>query len=304
VNLEPCSHFGRTPPCADRIIQAGVARVVAAMRDPNPLVAGTGFEKLKAAAIAVSEGIYQSEAERLNEAYCKFIQTRKPFVTLKTAMTLDGKIAEATGHSRWITGQAARERVQQLRFDSDALLTGIGTILADDPLLTDRTGQIRRRSLLRGVMDTRLRLPLESRFARSRDEGDIILFCSEARDAGRQRQIEQAGLQVVPLPTPQGKISLDDVLAELARRDVVSVLIEAGPRLNFDALRSGCVDKLQCFVAPKILGGQTALPVAGGEGFLRLDHAVLLVFESTEQIGPDLLIQAYLRESKTFQNKL
>jgi diaminohydroxyphosphoribosylaminopyrimidine deaminase / 5-amino-6-(5-phosphoribosylamino)uracil reductase len=294
VNLEPCSHFGRTPPCVDQIIGAGVVRVVAAMQDPNPLVAGSGFQKLQTAGIALTRGICEPEALRLNEAYCEFIRTRKPFVVLKAAMTLDGKIAESGGRSRWITGEPAREKVQQLRFEADAVLTGIGTVLADDPLLTDRTQRPRRRCLARVVLDTHLRLPLDSSLACSSSEGDILLFCSEEPEHDRKRRVEESGVEVVPVAAPGGRIPFEVVLRELGRRDLTSLLIEAGSEVNFEALRSGCVNKLFCFVAPKMLGGRSPFPVVGGEGFLHLEQAVPLTFASIERVGNDLLIEAYV----------
>ncbi|MCI0625416.1 MAG: bifunctional diaminohydroxyphosphoribosylaminopyrimidine deaminase/5-amino-6-(5-phosphoribosylamino)uracil reductase RibD [Acidobacteria bacterium] len=294
VNLEPCSHQGRTPPCTGQLIRAGVARVVAAMLDPNPLVAGSGFQSLQAAGITVEAGVCEAEASKLNEAYGKFIQTRLPFVTLKAGMTLDGKIAQADGRSQWITEEASRQRVQQLRFESDALLTGVGTLLADDPLLTDRTGLPRRRRLLRAVLDVSLRLSPDSRLVRSRDEGEILAFCGKERRPARQRQLEELGVEVVPVAARDGKVDLPAVLRELGRRDVTSVLIEAGPALNFEALRSGCVDKLLCFVGPRILGGHSPLPLAGGEGFVVLDQALRLRFASVERLGDDLLVEAYV----------
>jgi diaminohydroxyphosphoribosylaminopyrimidine deaminase / 5-amino-6-(5-phosphoribosylamino)uracil reductase len=299
VSLEPCSHFGRTPPCVDQIIKAGVKRVVAAMQDPNPLVSGKGIQRLHEAGICVTVGVCGTAASKLNEAYCKFIQTQEPFVTLKVAMTLDGKIAEPAGRSRWITGEPARQRAQQLRFENDALLTGIGTIFADNPLLTDRTQRPRHRPLVRVVLDTKLRLPLESSLVRTRSEGGIILFCSETRDESKQRQLEDAGLEVLPVKTPEGKIPFETVLVELGRREVTSLLIEAGSQINFEALRSDAVDRLLCFVAPKVLGGETPLPVFGGRGFLDLQKAARLTFSSTQMVGEDLLLEAYVsRQAK------
>jgi len=294
VTLEPCSHQGRTPPCTGQLIAAGVSRVVAAMKDPNPLVAGTGLGILREAGIVVETGSCEAEALKLNEAYCKFIQTRAPFVTLKAGMTLDGKIAQADGRSRWITQEVSRQRVQQLRFESDAILTGIGTVLADNPLLTDRTGLQRRRPLLRVVVDTWLRLSPDSTLVRSRAEGDILVFCSEQRDAARQERLEASGVEVMPITTTEGKVDLSAALTELGQRDITSVVIEAGPTLNFEALRSKCVDRLLCFIAPRILGGQSPLPLVGGEGFVRLDRSLALRFASIEQIGDDLLVEAYI----------
>jgi diaminohydroxyphosphoribosylaminopyrimidine deaminase/5-amino-6-(5-phosphoribosylamino)uracil reductase len=297
VTLEPCSHHGRTPPCTGQLIEAGVSRVVAAMPDPNPLVAGNGLRSLQEAGIAVETGLLETDAVTLNEAYCRFVQTRLPFVTLKAAMTLDGKIAQADGRSQWITQDVSRQRVQQLRFENDAILTGIGTVLADNPRLTDRTGLPRRRPLLRAVLDTWLRLSPDSLLVRSRDEGTILVFCCEQRDAARQRQLETCGLEVVPCPAIAGKVDLLAVLQELGRRDIISLLIEAGPTLNFEALRARCVDKLLCFIAPRILGGLSPLPLVGGEGFVRLDRSLDLRFGAIEKIGDDLLVEAYVSGS-------
>jgi diaminohydroxyphosphoribosylaminopyrimidine deaminase/5-amino-6-(5-phosphoribosylamino)uracil reductase len=294
VTLEPCGHQGRTPPCTGQLIAAGVSRVVAAMKDPNPLVAGSGLGILREARIVVDTGVCEAEALKLNEAYCKFIQTRSPFVTLKAGMTLDGKIAQTDGRSRWITHEISRQRVQQLRFESDAILTGIGTVLADNPRLTDRTGLQRRRPLLRVVVDTWLRLSSDSTLVRSRAEGDILVFCSEQRDAARQERLEASGVEVMPITTTEGKVDLSAALTELGQRDITSVVIEAGPTLNFEALRSKCVDRLLCFIAPRILGGQSPLPLVGGEGFVRLDRSLALRFASIEQIGDDLLVEAYI----------
>jgi len=298
VTLEPCGHQGRTPPCTGQLIAAGVSRVVAAMSDPNLLVAGTGLGILREAGIVVETGICEDEATKLNEAYCKFIQTRSPFVTLKAGMTLDGKIAQADGRSQWITQEASRQRVQQLRFENDAVLTGIGTVLADNPRLTDRTGLQRRRPLLRVVVDTWLRLSPDSTLVRSRAEGDILVFCSEQRNTARQRQLETCGVEVLPISTMKGKVDLSAVLRELGRREITSVMIEAGPTLNFEALHSDCVDKLLCFIAPTILGGQSPLPLVGGEGFVRLDRSLPLRFASIEQIGEDLFVEAYVSEKR------
>jgi diaminohydroxyphosphoribosylaminopyrimidine deaminase/5-amino-6-(5-phosphoribosylamino)uracil reductase len=298
VTLEPCNHHGRTPPCTGQLIEAGVSRVVAAMRDPNPLVAGNGLGALRAAGISVEIGPSEAEARKLNEAYCKFIQTRLPFVTLKAGMTLDGKIAQSDGHARWITQEVSRQRVQELRFESDALLTGIGTVLADNPRLTDRTGLLRRRPLLRVVVDTWLRLSPDSALVRSRDQGDVLVFCSEQRDTMRQGQLEACGVEVVPMTVTERRVDLSAVLRELGRREITSVVIEAGPTLNFEALRSGCVDKVLCFVAPTILGGQSPLPLVGGEGFVRLDRSLQLRFALIERIGDDLLVEAYVGDRR------
>jgi diaminohydroxyphosphoribosylaminopyrimidine deaminase / 5-amino-6-(5-phosphoribosylamino)uracil reductase len=298
VNLEPCSHFGRTGPCCDLIHRTGISRVVAAMQDANPLVAGAGFRRLQRSGIELALGFREVEARKLNEAFCKYITTRRPFVTLKAGMTLDGKIAGNDGRSKWITSEDSRLRVQQLRFETDAILAGIGTVLKDDPLLTDRSQRPRRRPLLRVILDARLRLPLESKLVRSRGEGDIILFCSQEREIDRQRRLEEMGIEVLPIPAIQEKLSFDSVLDELGRREINSLLIEGGSAVNFEALRSQAVDKVVFFVSPKILGGKEAVPVVGGEGFQELDKSLPLTFTTVERMGPDLIIEAYLNKPR------
>ena len=295
VTLEPCSHYGRTPPCANQVIEAGVIRVVAAMVDPNPLVKGSGLDKLKEAGISVSAGIREEEAQKINEAYTKYIRTHLPFVTLKTAMTLDGKIAEASGHSKWISDEPSRARVQQLRFENDAMLVGIGTVLKDDPILTNRTQQLRRRPLLRVVLDTHLKLPPKSRLVESLPHGGgIIAFCCEPYDTSRRRKLEELGVEVIALPSREGRISFELVLRELGKREITGLLIEGGSEVNFEALRSGSVDRVLCFVAPKILGGHSSIPFVGGEGFGTLENSFGLSFSSVERVGSDLLIEAYV----------
>jgi diaminohydroxyphosphoribosylaminopyrimidine deaminase/5-amino-6-(5-phosphoribosylamino)uracil reductase len=295
VNLEPCSHFGRTGPCCDLIVSAGVSRVVAAMRDPNPRVAGSGFERLRQAGVDLVVGLREADAQRLNEAYLKYIKTGLPFVTLKAGMTLDGKIAAKDGRSQWITSDDSRRRAQQLRFENDALLAGIGTVLQDDPWFTDRSGQIRRRLLTRVILDARLRLPLESNLVRSLRDGAIILFCSEKREQERQRQLEELGIEVVPVAASDHHIPIATVLKELGRREISSLLIEGGAEVNFSGLSNLAVDKLILFLAPRILGGRRAVPVVGGKGFPDLDRSVSLTFAAVERVGPDLMVEAYVR---------
>jgi diaminohydroxyphosphoribosylaminopyrimidine deaminase/5-amino-6-(5-phosphoribosylamino)uracil reductase len=295
LNLEPCCHQGRTPPCCDLIVGSGIARIVVAISDPNPLVSGKGIRSLKAAGVEVSVGLMEAEAHKLNEAFETYITTHRPFVTLKAGVTLDGKIADSRGCSKWITSEGSRQRVQQLRFENDAVLVGIGTILKDDPSLTDRSGHVRRRSLVRVVLDSRLRLPVSSQLIRGSSLDDIIVFCTEERDAQRERELRKAGINIIPAPVSGGKIPFDFVLEELGRRQIISVLIEGGAEVNFEALQSGLVRKVVFFVAPKILGGLSSLPVFGGIGFRELEQSVPLQFASVENIGPDLMIEAYVR---------
>ena len=292
VNLEPCCHQGRTAPCCRAIVDSGIARVVLAMRDPNPLVAGKGMEWLTSAGLQVTGGVREDEARRLNEAFAKYISSRKPFVTAKVGATLDGRIAAASGPAQWITSPESRQRVHRMRLEADAILVGIGTVLQDDPYLTDRSGQPRTRPLLRVVLDSRLRLPLDSHLASSRDQGDIILFCGLRPNPDRRHKLEQAGIEVIPTAGTAGRIAFGPVLEELGQRQVVGLLIEGGGEINFEALRSRVIDKLVCFLAPRILGG-AAVAMFGGAGFPGLDQAPPLAFSRVERIGPDLMIEAY-----------
>ncbi len=267
TNLEPCSHHGRTPPCVEAVIAAGIRRVVAAMPDPNPQVNGRGFERLRAAGVEVSLGARQDEAQRLNEAFAGWMRTGRPFVTLKSALSLDAKIAAhpdvsrreparrslGEGGHQWITSEESRAHVHHLRHQSDALLTGIGTVLADDPLLTDRSGLPRRQPLLRVVLDAGLRLPLDSQLVKTAQQ-DLLVFTGEDVWMGKRRELEARGAEIIELKESGGRLSLVAVLKKLAERQVTSVLLEAGSHLNASALESDIVDKLWLFYAPKLLG--------------------------------------------------
>ncbi len=297
VNLEPCSHQGRTGPCADAVIAAGIRRVVCCMQDPNPLVAGQGFAKLRAAGIAVEVGGFEQEARKLNEAFAKYIRHKIPFVTLKSAMTLDGKIAlrsdlgaSSRGSTRtdWITGDAARAHVQQLRHQSDAILTGIGTVLADDPLLTDRTGLARRRPLLRVVLDSHLRLPLNSRLAQSVRE-DVLIF-TEITDALRKKELQALGVRVEHVPRSGAGLDLSAILKRLGELEITSLLVEGGSLMNTSALDSGLVDKIFFYLAPKIFGDGAVAFAAG------LENAVELRDVQLHRLGKDFAVEGLLRD--------
>ena len=258
VNLEPCCHTGRTGPCTKAIIEAGVKRVVAAMRDPNPAVAGRGLARLRSAGVRVTVGVREAEAQRLNEAFAKWIRTGRPQVTLKVAMTLDGKIAGPAGRGKkqsatWITSRESRAEVQRMRHASDALLTGIGTVLADDPRLSDRTGKPRRRRLVRAVLDSRLRLPLKSKLVKSARR-DVLVFTTASIRSARARALSRAGVEIVRVQEKEGRPELRAVMEELGRRELLSVMIEGGAQLNGAALAEGVVDKVALFYAPKMFG--------------------------------------------------
>lgn len=260
VTLEPCCTTGRTGPCTNAVIDAGVKRVVAAMQDPNPTVAGRGLAQLRRARIAVTNGIGEADAQRLNEGFAKWIRTGLPFVTLKTALTLDGRIASRKRSTTWITSEQSRESVQRLRHNSDALLTGIGTVLVDNPRMTDRTGEPRRRPLLRVIVDSQLRLPLTSELVKSAQR-DVIVYTTRSHDSTKARALERAGVDVVRVPVRHGRVDLQTVLRDLGNRQILDVILEAGAELNGAAIEAGVVDKMILFYAPRIMG-TSGVPMA------------------------------------------
>ena len=289
ITLEPCNHTGRTGPCSEALIDAGVGRVVAAMEDPNRKVSGSGFEKLRRAGIEVATGILEEEAQKLNEAFSWWITRKAPFVTLKSALTLDGQLTLAQrdkGKKRqWITSEESRAEVQRMRHASDSLLTGIGTILADDPLLTDRSGLPRRRKLLRVILDSKLRLSPNSRVVESADK-DVLVYTSVPLEGQRVRKLQKAGVELVRLKALKGRIDLAQVLRDLGRRDILSALLEAGPTLNGAALSDGLVHRIVLFCAPK-LAGHVNLPLAyAPESALAKFHV-----QCAQQIGADVRIE-------------
>jgi diaminohydroxyphosphoribosylaminopyrimidine deaminase/5-amino-6-(5-phosphoribosylamino)uracil reductase len=310
INLEPCCHTGRTGPCTKALIAAGIARVVAAMADPNPSVAGRGFRELRAEGIEVATGLREAEARRLNESFARWIVSRKPLVTLKSALTLDGQLVLPGSHARarksrkekdrWITSPESRAEVQNMRHGSDALLTGIGTILIDDPLLTDRTGLPRRRNLLRVVIDSSLRLPLRSWIVRSAD-GDVLIFTRAEEDSPKARALRRAGVEVVRLSRGRGtKPDLRAAIEELGRRGMLSVLLEAGATLNSAALAAGIVDKMRVFFAPKIAGFSAAGVAGKRQGAVPASNALRAAQElhdvTMARFGIDFAVEGYLHD--------
>jgi diaminohydroxyphosphoribosylaminopyrimidine deaminase/5-amino-6-(5-phosphoribosylamino)uracil reductase len=295
VSLEPCSHKGRTGPCADAVIAAGISKVVIPTLDPNPLVAGSGVAKLVGAGIPVeidSEGA--AAAIEINEAFFHFMNTGRPLVTLKAAVTLDGKIAAPDNNDGWITSETAREHVQTLRHESDSILTGIGTVLTDDCLLTDRTSQERSRPLLRVVADSQLRLPSESKMVTS-CKNDVLVATTTAGSPERRKRLENAGVRVEVLEGHDGRVDLRAVVALLARERYLSLMVEGGSRLNWTVLEHGIADKIYFYYAPKILGGMQALPVAGGTGRRGRKDAIQFHGVRVHPIPPDeFAVEAYL----------
>ena len=309
INLEPCSHQGRTGACADAVIAAGVRRVVACMQDPNPLVAGKGFERLRNAGVSVASGILEEEAKVLNEAFAKYIRRRTPLVTLKSAMTLDGKIAPPPGELHhptalgsggasggWITSEVARGHVQELRHRHDAIMVGVGTIIADDPLLTDRSGLPRRRPLLRVIVDSRLRLPPESRVVKTAKD-DVLVLCSFAEEK-RKRELQDQGIKVeqVPVGVGDGRPDMAQIARRLGTMEITSLLVEGGAMINGAALASGIVDKVFLYYAPKILAGTGSVPFATGPGFAHMSDAAGVKAIRLHRFGEDFAVEGYLRD--------
>lgn len=295
VNLEPCSHQDadkRTPPCVQALIEAGVKRVVAAMVDPNPRVNGRGFEQLRAAGIEVEVGVLNEPAQRLNEKFVKYVTTGLPFVHLKTACSLDGRIATHTGESKWITGAAARVASQSMRHEYDAIMLGIGTVLADDPALTDRTGLARHRPLTRVVLDSNLRIPLASQLARTAREIPLIVF-TNVTAAEKQTQLETLGVQVLRVERAANGLDLPQVLRELGQRQLTSLIVEGGADVAGSFVQQRLLDKASFFLAPKLIGGRAAYPAIGGLGFARLSDALQLRDITIQPHGADFELTGY-----------
>jgi diaminohydroxyphosphoribosylaminopyrimidine deaminase/5-amino-6-(5-phosphoribosylamino)uracil reductase len=298
VTLEPCSHHGRTGPCADALIDAGVHRVVIATADPNPQVSGDGINRLRSVGIEVILGICQLEARDLNDAFAHWIQTGRPLVTLKAAISADGSIGpppsqQTAGKVHWITGPEAREEVQLMRHQADAVLTGVGTVLADNPKLTDRSGLPRRRKLLRVILDSRLRAPLDSYLVEYASD-DVLILCDTQAEAEAVAAIEAAGVEVVRVPGERGQLDLAAVLDLLGRRQILNLLLEAGSHLNAAFLAADLVDKAVLFSSRKNLGPD-AIPFAT-RGPTPTQLAESMLARARSPIGPDTRLAGVLRD--------
>lgn len=293
VTLEPCNHTGRTGPCTQALIAAGLARVVAATGDPNPNVTGHGMEALRTAGVQTTLGICETDARRINEGFAKWIQHKRPFVLMKVAMTLDGRIAPPPGHHAarepyWITSEEARAAVQPLRWQADAALTGVDTVLADDPMLTDRSGLRRRRPLLRVVLDSALRMPLDCKMVHGA-QNDVVVF-TVSKDEARINELRTRGIRVEVLSPEHGRVPLSTVLDKLGEEGILTVLTETGTRLNTALLASGMVDRLHLFVAPQIMGSD-AVPAFKG-----MPSAIQMAEVEVERYGNDLGLSSLLRD--------
>lgn len=291
LNLEPCNHYGNNPPCTDAIIKSGVKKVVAAMKDPNPLVNGKGFAKIRRHGVKVEIGLREEEARKLNEVFVKYITTKMPFVVMKTAMTLDGKIATRTGASRWVAGPEALRFAHHLRNIYDAILVGVGNVLIDDPKLTVRLVK-KIKNPIRIVMDAYARTPLNAQVLNIR-EARIIIVVGPKAPKERVVALEKKGAEIIVLPAPKGLIDLKSLLKELGEMGVTSLLVEGGGEVNASFLDAGLVDKAHFIIAPKIFGGRTAKTPVEGEGIAFPSQAKQLKLVHTEKVGEDLLVSGY-----------
>lgn len=289
VTLEPCCHYGRQPPCTQAILDAGIRRVVVGSGDPNPLVAGKGLALLREAGVEVTEHVLEEECMKLNEVFFHYIRTKRPYVVMKYAMTLDGKIAAHTGDSKWVTSEEARAHVQQLRHRYTGIMVGVGTVLADDPLLTCRIPG--GRSPVRIICDTRLSTPLTAQVvATARETPTLLVTCCTEKE--KQADYEAAGCQVLTGPERDGHVDLNWLMDELGRREIDSVLLEGGGTLNWAALEQGIVQKVLAYIAPKLAGGKDAKTPVEGTGIDRMARAVRLEHSTVTQIGADFLIES------------
>lgn len=291
VTLEPCSHYGKTPPCALAIVESGIKEVVIGMKDPNPLVAGRGIRILEEAGIKVTCEVLEEEVKELNEIFIKYITTKLPFVIMKTAMTLDGKIAAHTGDSKWITNELSRQYVHKIRNKVSAIMVGIGTVLTDDPMLTTRLEDKEGADPIRVIVDSYGRIPLEAKVLNIDSEAKTIIAVTEKASKEKIKKIESKGAEVLIIPEKNNKVDLKHLMKELGERDIDSILLEGGSTLNYSALNEGIVDKVISFVAPKIIGGGKAKTPVGGEGREYMKDAIALENIKVSRFGEDVVIQ-------------
>ncbi|MCY6355239.1 bifunctional diaminohydroxyphosphoribosylaminopyrimidine deaminase/5-amino-6-(5-phosphoribosylamino)uracil reductase RibD [Clostridium sp. ZS2-4] len=297
VTLEPCSHYGKTPPCALAIVESGIKEVVIGMKDPNPLVAGRGIRIMEEAGIKVTCGVLEDEVKELNEIFIKYITKKLPFVIMKTAMTLDGKIAAHTGDSKWITNELSRQYVHRIRNKVSAIMVGIGTVLEDDPMLTTRLEDKEGADPIRVIVDSRGRIPLESKVLNIDSEVKTIIAVTEKASKEKIREIENKGAEVLIIPERNDKVDLKYLMKELGERDIDSILLEGGSTLNYSALNEGIVDKVISFIAPKIIGGEKAKTPVGGEGREYMKDAIALENIKVSRFGEDVVIEGSIKNS-------
>lgn len=297
VTLEPCNHSGRTPPCTQKIVNAGIGRVVVAMKDPNPDVRGGGVEFLRSRGIDVDVGTCEREARRLNEAFVKYVETKRPFAILKCAATLDGRIATRTGDSKWVTGEASRAHVHRIRHAADAIMVGVGTVIKDDPSLTARIpGDDGKRPVdpTRVILDTRLRIPESAKLLRLESDSDTIVVTGPSAPDDKKARIERKGVRVMQADVKDDRIDLDRLMDRLGALGLTSLLIEGGGRVIAAALKAGIVDKIIFFYAPRILGGDDGVPICRGPGPALMNESIPVDDLEVRRFGDDVMIEGYV----------
>ncbi len=299
VNFEPCNHHGRTGPCTEAIINAGIGRVVAAMQDPNPLVSGKGLARLAEAGVKVKEGVLEDKARKLNEAFIKYISTGMPYVSVKVAMSLDGKIGTKTGDSHWITGEKARQFVHRLRDHSDVIVVGIETVLKDNPRLTARLEGGGGRDPLRVVVDSTARLPLDAKVIESSSSAETVLAVTEKASKEKCRALEARGVEILILPSLENRVDVSALMKNLADRELVNILVEGGGTLNYSLLEQSLVDKLFLFIAPLIIGGKESPTAFAGAGIHSLSKAWSVEDVELKQFDHDMLVIGYPKKQES-----
>jgi diaminohydroxyphosphoribosylaminopyrimidine deaminase/5-amino-6-(5-phosphoribosylamino)uracil reductase len=299
VTLEPCNHRGRTPPCTQAILKGGIERVVAGMKDPNPEVTGGGLAFLKSQGLDVSVGICEDACRRLNEIFIKYVTTSLPFVILKCAATLDGRIATRTGDSKWITNPLSRQFAHELRHAVDAIMVGVGTVLKDNPQLTTRLEGRKGSDPMRIVLDTHLSISPNARLLHLASDSDTLIVTGSAPPAEKKRMLERPGVRILALDDAEGQIDLTALVRELGRMGVTSLLVEGGSRVNGSALRAGIVDKIYIFYAPKIYGGDDGVPVCAGPGVELMKQSMRIKDVSVHRFEDDVMIEGYLKHQQT-----
>ena len=295
VTLEPCSHFGKTPPCVDALINSGIRKVFIGMVDPNPVVSGKGVRKLIKAGIAVKTGIIDLKCRRLNESFVKYITKKEPFVILKSAVSLDGKIASHTGDSKWITCDKSRRLVHRMRFESDAVMAGVGTVIADDPLLNVRMVKKAKKEPFRVIIDSGLKIPLESNVLKpGAAEKTIVAVLKEKAVSKKADKIKEAGAQIIPVLGKNKRIDLKKLLRILAKKGIASILLEGGSEVNAAALEAEIVDKVMLFYSPKLIGGKRAFGMIGGQGKSFVSEAIKVDDLNIKRMGTDFIVEGYV----------
>lgn len=291
ITLEPCSHYGKTPPYANTIVEKGISKVIIGLKDPNPIVAGKGIKILQDAGIEVVTGVLEEEGKKLNEIFIKYITTKLPFLIMKTAMTLDGKIATRTNASKWITGELSRKYVHELRHRVSGIMVGIGTVLADNPSLTTRLVGRKGCDPIRIIVDSRARIPLEAKVLNLESEAKTIIAVTEKANKQKLKAIEAKGAKIIETPSKNGRVDLNLLMKKLGKSKIDSILLEGGSELNYAALEEGIVDKVHSFIAPKIIGGNTAKTPVGGQGKAYMKDAINLEHIDIHSFGEDIMVE-------------